>query len=88
VERGWTGVQARLAVDRQRAFGSKWRFNRTLRAVVGSPLAVRTATAGAPYLGPILQLIIRRASDCDLAEQKSTTTEDTEDAEDKVGQER
>jgi flavin-dependent dehydrogenase len=68
VAHGWAGVQSRLAADRQREFGAKWRFNRTLRAAVGSPLAVRTATIGAPYLAPILQSIIRRAGDCDLTD--------------------
>jgi flavin-dependent dehydrogenase len=68
VAHGWAGVQSRLDADRQREFGAKWRFNRTLRAAVGSPLAVRTATIGAPYLAPILQSIIRRAGDCDLTD--------------------
>jgi len=70
LEHGWTTVQERLAADRRREFGPKWRFNRALRTVVGSPVAVRIATAGAPYLRSILRSIILRASDCDLAESR------------------
>jgi flavin-dependent dehydrogenase len=77
---GWTGVQERLSADRRREFGPKWRFNRALRALVGSSVAVRLATAGAPFLQPVLRSIILRASDCDLASQ-SLTTENTENTE-------
>jgi flavin-dependent dehydrogenase len=77
---GWTGVQKRLSADRRREFGPKWRFNRALRALVGSTVGVRIATAGAPFLQSLLRSIILRASDCDLASH-SLTTENTENTE-------
>ena len=43
LEHGWTGVHARLAADRRRAFASKWRFNRALRALVSSARAIDAA---------------------------------------------
>jgi flavin-dependent dehydrogenase len=44
---GRADVHDRLAAARRREFAGKWRFNRTLRALVGSPLAVRAAARGA-----------------------------------------
>lgn len=68
---GWNGVHERLAAWRRREFAAKYRFNRALRGVVGSPLAVRMATAGAPWLQPILRALIYRAGDCDLVTRSS-----------------
>jgi geranylgeranyl reductase family protein len=70
---GWTGVQERLTTWRRQEFAAKYRFNRALRRVVGSPIAVRMATAGAPWLQPILRALIYRAGDCDLASDKEGT---------------
>jgi flavin-dependent dehydrogenase len=64
---GWTGVHARLAARRRRAFAAKCRFNRALRLLVGSPRAVRAATVAARLVPCALQTIITRAGDCDLA---------------------
>ena len=64
---GWEGLHAKIERRRQREFASKWRFNRLLRALVGSPLAVRAAGAGARYAPALLRAAIRRAGDCDLA---------------------
>jgi geranylgeranyl reductase family protein len=64
---GWTGVHDRLATWRRQEFAAKYRFNRALRGVVGSPLAVSIATTGTNYLRPILQALIVRAGDCNLA---------------------
>ena len=69
---GWTGVPERLAAWRLQEFGSKFRFNRALRGVVGSPFAVRMATAGASLLRPLLQSVIYRAGDCDLCHEEGT----------------
>src|SRR5262249_26036225 len=44
---GWAGAHARLAAARARAFAGKWRFNRTLRALVASPRALDAAALGA-----------------------------------------
>ena len=38
---GWAGAHDRLWSARRREFAAKWRFNRTLRAIVASPTAVR-----------------------------------------------
>jgi flavin-dependent dehydrogenase len=67
LEHGWIGVHANLAAERRRAFSKKWRFNRALRALVASPLALRAATSGARLAPGAVRAIIARAGDCDLA---------------------
>ncbi len=54
---GWNGVHGRLSRARRKAFSSKWRFNRGVRALAGSPAAVAAATAGAR----IAPQLVRRA---------------------------
>jgi flavin-dependent dehydrogenase len=44
---GPSHAHARLQARRRREFSSKWRFNRTLRALVSSPSAIRLAGRGA-----------------------------------------
>lgn len=56
---------ARLTAARRRAFQAKWRFNRTLRALVASPSAVGVAALGARLLPSAFEDIIRYAGDCD-----------------------
>jgi flavin-dependent dehydrogenase len=56
-------VHGPLAAVRRREFGRKWRFNRTVRALVGSPLAVRAAARGAAVAPLWLQHAIRYAGD-------------------------
>ena len=65
LEHGWIGVHARLATDRQRAFASKWRFNRALRALVSSPRAIDAAAVATRMAPGILRAVIARAGDCD-----------------------
>ncbi len=64
LSRGWAGVHADLAAERRRAFGGKWRFNRGLRAMVSSPLAIDAAALGARIAPPLLRALISRAGDC------------------------
>jgi flavin-dependent dehydrogenase len=78
---GWAGVHDQLAAWRRREFDAKYRFNRALRGVVGSPVTVRLATAGAPFLQPILRSLIYRAGDCDLALSPRENAEHAERAE-------
>jgi len=66
LEHGWSGVHARLAARRRREFSAKWLFNRTLRALVGSPQAVAAAALGARVAPRVLQAVITNAGDCDL----------------------
>jgi flavin-dependent dehydrogenase len=66
LEHGWAGVHASLAESRAREFAGKWRFNRALRTLVGSPLGVWAATRGARLAPSVVRAIIARASDCDL----------------------
>jgi flavin-dependent dehydrogenase len=61
---GWKGVHRRLAETRRREFGAKWRFNRTLRALVASPRGVSLAAAAAPFAPAVVRSIISRAGDC------------------------
>jgi hypothetical protein len=45
-------------------FQAKWRFNRTLRALVAAPRGVALAAAGARVAPALFQGIIRYAGDC------------------------
>jgi len=67
LEHGWTGVHARLAADRRRAFASKWRFNRALRALVSSAGAIDAAAVVTRVAPGILRAVIARAGDCHVA---------------------
>ena len=66
LEHGWPGVHARLAARRRREFAGKWRFNRALRKVVGSPCALGAAAFGARFAPAAFERIICIAGDCDL----------------------
>ena len=57
----------RLGVARGAAFGAKWRFNRSLRALVSSDSAVGAAAVGARLLPSAFEAIIRYAGDCHVA---------------------
>jgi flavin-dependent dehydrogenase len=63
LEHGGTDAHERLAAARRREFANKWRFNRALRSLVGSPLAVRAAAAGARWAPVWLHQTIRYAGD-------------------------
>ena len=67
LEHGWRGVHHGLASARRREFAGKQRFNRLLRALVASPVAVDAAGIGARVAPAILRAVIARAGDCDLA---------------------
>jgi flavin-dependent dehydrogenase len=60
---GWSGVHARLRAAREREFASKWRFNRTLRALVSSGVGVRAASVGARLAPGIVRRLIVEAGD-------------------------
>jgi flavin-dependent dehydrogenase len=62
--RGWTGVHARLAAARRRAFAGKWRFNRALRALVASPRAIDLATVGGRLAPRVFERLVTHAGDC------------------------
>lgn len=53
-----------LLAMRRREFARKWRFNRAMRALVGSPSAVRVATHGAPFFPALFRGLISYAGDC------------------------
>jgi flavin-dependent dehydrogenase len=63
---GWSGVHMRLAETRRREFSGKQQFNRALRSLVSSPLAIGLATRGAQLAPWTIRRIIERAGDCDL----------------------
>ena len=67
LEHGWDNLQASLAATRRREFGSKWRFNRILRGLVGSSIGVRGATFGGRLAPALVRALILHASDCHLA---------------------
>jgi flavin-dependent dehydrogenase len=60
---GVADAHVRLAAARYREFATKWRFNRALRSLVGSPLAVRAGAIGARWAPQWLQQTIRYAGD-------------------------
>jgi menaquinone-9 beta-reductase len=64
LEHGWSGVHDGLAFQQRAAFGWKWRFNRTVRALVASPRAVAAAAAGARIAPSVLRRAIAYAGDC------------------------
>ena len=61
--RGWDDAHNRLARARRREFLAKWRFNRALRSVAASPLAVRASGRAAIVSPAILRAVIRYAGD-------------------------
>ena len=63
LEHGWRDAHVRLGAARRREFRSKWRFNRTLRSIVGSPSTVRLADRGASLAPGIVRGLIRYAAD-------------------------
>lgn len=60
---GEADAHVRLLEERRREFARKWRFNRTLRALVGSPILVRAAGYAAALAPPILHHVIAYAGD-------------------------
>jgi flavin-dependent dehydrogenase len=67
LDHGWRGASERLDRVRARDFGPKWRFNRALRALVGSPAAIRTAAVASRLAPAIIERLVARAGDCDRA---------------------
>lgn len=67
LEHGWAGVHDRLALDRRREFGAKWRLNRALRALVASAAALKAGTLLASVAPSLLRAVARRAGDCAIA---------------------
>jgi flavin-dependent dehydrogenase len=65
---GWHGVHGTLASKRRAEFSGKWRFNRGLRALVGSRIALRGAAFGARLAPSVLESIVLHAGDCALAQ--------------------
>ena len=63
LEHGGGDAHTRLAAARHREFSHKWRFNRALRSLVGSPLAVSAAAHGATLAPQLLRHAIRYAGD-------------------------
>jgi flavin-dependent dehydrogenase len=66
LEHGWPGVHAWLFAERREAFGMKWRFNRAVRMLVGSPYAVQAAALGARVAPGVVERVIDYAGDCGL----------------------
>ena len=77
LDKGWGRVHARLSAARHAAFVPKWRFNRTLRALVASAPLVAAGAAAARVFPIALRKVVERAGDCDLgrvpAERRHST---------------
>ncbi len=63
LESGRADAHDRLARMRRREFANKWRFNRALRALASSPLAMRAASHGANWAPSWLERTISYAGD-------------------------
>jgi menaquinone-9 beta-reductase len=63
LNRGAPDSHATLWRLRRGEFASKWRFNRTLRALVGSPIALKIAVAGARWSPSLVEHLVRYAGD-------------------------
>lgn len=63
LEHGVERAHLRLQDARRRAFAAKWRFNRTLRALVSSPSAMSAASLSATLAPGLLRHVIRYAAD-------------------------
>jgi flavin-dependent dehydrogenase len=66
LEHGWVGLRNRLAAARRHEFRGKWRFNRFLRHLVGSRLALDAAAITGRYAPGIFQRVIAHAGDCSI----------------------
>jgi flavin-dependent dehydrogenase len=62
-----------LAHQRQTAFGSKWRMNRALRALVASPRAVAWAARGAQWCPALVRHLITVAGDVPAGVRRSAS---------------
>ena len=58
------GAVATLAAKRRAAFAAKWRFNRSIRALVARPAAVEAASRAAQIWPTLFQRMIAYAGDC------------------------
>ena len=63
LQHGGAQAHIRLLAARRREFSGKWRFNRVLRALVGSPVAVRAAALGARWAPSWIEQTICYAGD-------------------------
>lgn len=63
LEHGFRDAHVRLAAARRREFGTKWRFNRGVRALAGSTLAMSVASRAANWMPGWLERTIQYAGD-------------------------
>jgi flavin-dependent dehydrogenase len=63
LEHGHHDAHLRLAESRRREFAGKWRFNRAVRALAGSPLAMRVASHTATLAPSLIERTIQYAGD-------------------------
>ena len=63
LEHGHRDAYQRLAESRRREFAGKWRFNRAVRALAGSPFALRAASQAATVAPSLIERTIQYAGD-------------------------
>ncbi len=61
---GWHGTHDAYAKARADVFGAKWRFNRVLRSVVASRVAISVGAIGARVVPAAMRALVARAGDC------------------------
>jgi len=67
LEHGVADAHVRLECARRREFGAKWRFNRALRLMAGSPSGVRVAARAAALLPSSVEQAILYAGDVQIS---------------------
>ena len=67
LEHGWGDAHLRLKMRRAREFSGKWRFNRALRGLFGSPSRVSAAEHAASLAPWLAEHAIRYAADLGAA---------------------
>jgi menaquinone-9 beta-reductase len=63
LQHGNPDVHVALESARRREFATKWRFNRILRALVGSPRSLQLGSVGAKWSAALLEHVIQYAGD-------------------------
>ena len=65
LETGRPDGHERLARSRAQEFSRKWRFNRAVRTLIGSPLGVAAGSLGAGIVPAVMRRVIAYAGDVD-----------------------
>src|SRR5262249_23511859 len=71
LEHGWPSAHAWLRAERATSFAGKWHFNRAVRALVSSPIAIDAAGLTARIAPSFFRGLVAKAGDCYVCRRKS-----------------